>query len=248
MAEQRPGGPRPPTWTREELVLALDLYFHAGRRWLPPRDEEVGKLSDLLNRLDIHDQRGSPGTFRNRSGVAMKLANFLALDPEYTSAGRLGLSRGGHRDKVVWDEIASDPARLHAVAAGIRATDGEDAIHLDRTDEEAESYADGRYAYRIHRARERNPRLTRKKRDKALECGSFRCETCGLDPFDKYGASGRRVLECHHVIPLSQYKPGQRTRLADLVLVCASCHRVLHAREHVGGVSELREALVAHGS
>ena len=66
-----------PTWTRDELILALDLYFRAGRKWLPQQHHEVKNLSDLLNKLTIHDTIIREMNFRNPQGVAMKLGNFL---------------------------------------------------------------------------------------------------------------------------------------------------------------------------
>jgi 5-methylcytosine-specific restriction enzyme A len=235
---------RPPAWAREELILALDLYFGAGRRWLPPRDRSVVELSDLLNALDIHSVRGDPAKFRNPSAVAMKLANFLSLDPTYTDAGRSGLTRAGHLDKRVWDEFANDPDTLREVALGLRATVGERVPEVtDAEAEEAQSYADGRYAYRVHRVRERNRRLTECKRLLARSHNAYVCEVCGLAPLHVYGGLGRSVLECHHRLPLSQYRPGQRTKIEDLALVCASCHRALHASPSPGAVDELRDSL-----
>jgi 5-methylcytosine-specific restriction protein A len=76
---------RNPSWTRDELILALDLYFKAGRKWLPPDHSEVVQLSNLLNRLSLHDPTIRETNFRNPQGVAMKFGNFLTVDPHVTS-------------------------------------------------------------------------------------------------------------------------------------------------------------------
>ncbi|WP_308114324.1 HNH endonuclease [Streptomyces brasiliscabiei] len=39
-------------------------------------------------------------------------------------------------------------------------------------------------------------------------------------------------MECHHVIPLHEAGEGQ-TKLIDLALVCANCHRMIHRRAPV---------------
>jgi 5-methylcytosine-specific restriction protein A len=46
---------RNPTWTEDELILALDLYFRAGRKWLPSDNPDVIHLSNILNSLPIHN-------------------------------------------------------------------------------------------------------------------------------------------------------------------------------------------------
>jgi 5-methylcytosine-specific restriction protein A len=83
--------PRNPNWSREELILALELYFrHSGR---DPGDThpEVLDLSALLQRMAT--QAGLE-TFRNGNGVAMKLMNFRSLDPAFLSKGGTSLSDG----------------------------------------------------------------------------------------------------------------------------------------------------------
>ncbi|WP_405140686.1 HNH endonuclease [Sphaerisporangium sp. NBC_01403] len=44
-----------------------------------------------------------------------------------------------------------------------------------------------------------------------------------------YGDCGAGYIECHHVIPLHQAGEGL-TKLADLALICANCHRMIHRR------------------
>lgn len=108
--------PRNPTWERDELILALDLYFRVG---LASDDHpDVIDVSRLLNRLPIHSVRPDPARFRNPNGVAMKLANFAALDPSYPG---VALGRGGRRDAQVWEEFAADRDHLARVAAAIRS-------------------------------------------------------------------------------------------------------------------------------
>jgi len=86
---------RNPDWTRDELILVLDLYFRAGRKQLDATQPEVIQLSKLLNRLPIHSLELRQSDFRNAQGVSMKLGNFSAVDPEHLGAG---LERGGKLD------------------------------------------------------------------------------------------------------------------------------------------------------
>jgi predicted HNH restriction endonuclease len=84
---------------------------------------------------------------------------------------------------------------------------------------------EGRAQLRIHLRRERSQRLV-----KALKAGltSFECQACGFDFGEKYGDLGRGYIEAHHTIPVASLEDGQRTRLSDLIALCANCHRVTH--------------------
>jgi 5-methylcytosine-specific restriction protein A len=50
-------------------------------------------------------------------------------------------------------------------------------------------------------------------------------------------------LECHHRKPLASLRPGQRTRLSDLALVCPNCHRMLHRMSDPSDVDGLRDRI-----
>ncbi|WP_279635939.1 HNH endonuclease [Kitasatospora cheerisanensis] len=51
-------------------------------------------------------------------------------------------------------------------------------------------------------------------------------------------------MECHHVVPLHVAGEG-RTGLADLALICANCHRMIHRRAPWPTPQELREGLLS---
>jgi EVE domain-containing protein len=67
-------------WTREEDILALDLFVRAGvvngGRFLPETDPRVIALSEELRTLPTHPGEARDARFRNPSGVALKLMNF----------------------------------------------------------------------------------------------------------------------------------------------------------------------------
>ncbi len=106
---------RNPPWAEEELILALDLYLRRGR--LSAADPDVVNLSQVLNDLTIHSERPDEARFRNPNGVALKLANFAAIDPTYDNRGMV---RGSKRDAMVWDQYSSDDDTRAAIAAAIR--------------------------------------------------------------------------------------------------------------------------------
>ena len=107
--------PRNRPWSKEELVLALDLYFKIGASYKTHPD--VIDLSECLNRLSNASREADPNTFRNPSGVAMKLANFARFDGNYSGAG---LAHGGRLDRVVWDEFSDKRTELVSAAEDIK--------------------------------------------------------------------------------------------------------------------------------
>lgn len=106
---------RNPPWAEEELILALELYLRRGL--LDDKDQAVIELSRVLNSLTLHSDPPDAARFRNPNGVALKLANFASLDPNYPGHG---MTRGGRRDAEVWERYASDEDALVEVAAAIR--------------------------------------------------------------------------------------------------------------------------------
>ena len=218
----QPRGPRRnPNWADDELMLALDVYLRHGL--LDDQSGEVQDLSDLLNRLPIHPVRPDGERFRNPNGVALKLANFAALDPNYPG---VGMTRGGKRDAALWHRYSNKPEELHQLAQRIRAGVTEGQLP-DVPEEGEEDVEEGRLLYRQHRVRERSRALVTRKKEQAARSGPLVCEVCGFDFEETYGQRGAGYIECHHVVPLSMAEPG-KTRLSDLALLCANCHRMVH--------------------
>lgn len=109
-------------WAEEERILALDLYL---RRGTPGRnDAEVLALSAALAEGAFHPDAGTRANFRNPNGVAMKLANFAALDPAVDGRGLTSFSAG---DLATWNEYAGDTDKLADAVAAIRSSLGSGA-------------------------------------------------------------------------------------------------------------------------
>lgn len=239
MADSKPG--RNPTWAIDELVLALDLYLRSGL--LDDSSAEVQELSNVLNALPIHTVRPDVERFRNPNGVALKLANFAALDPGYPG---VGMSRGSRGDRQVWDRYRADRDELRRVAAGLRAgASGEEPFPVFPEEGEDE-ISEGRLLYRRHRTRERSRALSNRKKAEARSRGQLACEVCGFDFQVTYGELGRDFIECHHVRPLSASGPTT-TRLKDLALLCSNCHRMAHRGDPWPDVEQLRSLIDAAG-
>ena len=108
---------RNPPWTRDELILALNLYFQHNPSHISQSHRRVVELSELLNRLSVHTERPDAVRFRNPNGVYMKLCNFLRFDLSYSGSG---LTRGGKLEDELWNEFSEDQDRLSNLAQAIK--------------------------------------------------------------------------------------------------------------------------------
>ena len=223
---------RNPSWSRDELILALELYLH--HRASPPDKDslEVAELSEFLNRMGQALGLIEVETYRNENGVYMKMMNFRRFDTEYTKDGKVGLTRGNKDEEVVWREFSNDTDRLANVAAAIRSaveSHGDDR-ELEGMDEpEIQEAEEGRVLTRLHRIRERSRKLVEGKKKAVLKLnGCLSCEACGFDFSKKYGSAGEGLIDVHHTKPVHTLTHGDKTRLEDLVLLCSNCHRVVH--------------------
>ena len=109
--------PRNRPWSKEELILAFDVYRDIGASY--KTHPEVIALSGLLNRLSDSSGEADATRFRNPNGVAMKLGNFARLDGRYSGSG---LTHGNRLERVVWDEFSTDRELLALRAAEIKAS------------------------------------------------------------------------------------------------------------------------------
>ena len=223
---------KPPTWKHDETILLLDLYLRLAEQGQTPLNlahdaPEIIELSQTLRSLPLHGAWIQVPTFRNPNGIHMKLMNLLSLDPDHDGKG---LQAASQLDRDTWNTYAHQPELLHRLATSIRqhyesALAEGPADDPDPDDEATETYPEGRLLYRLHRKRERNQALIRKKKQQAR---SLACEACGFDFHATYGDLGRDYAECHHTKPISTMQPGATTQLTDLAIVCANCHRMLH--------------------
>ncbi len=74
-------------WSREELILAVNLYCKLPFGKLHQGNPEIVKLAELIDR--------TPGS------VAYKLVNFASLDPSLQERGIKGASNSSKLDREV---------------------------------------------------------------------------------------------------------------------------------------------------
>jgi putative restriction endonuclease len=85
-------------WTREELVLALNLYMKLPFGKISNRTPEVQHLASLIG--------------RTVSAASMRLSNFASVDPFHQNRGIKGLTGGIRQVKPIWDEFYENKEAL----------------------------------------------------------------------------------------------------------------------------------------
>lgn len=78
-------------WTREELILAINLYCKLPFGRLHQGTPDVINLAKLLGRTP--------------SSVSFKLVNFASLDPSLQARGIKGAANASKLDKAIWNEF-----------------------------------------------------------------------------------------------------------------------------------------------
>jgi 5-methylcytosine-specific restriction protein A len=207
-----------PHWTRDETLLALDLFLKLAGQVPSPKAPEIRDLSNVLRSLPYHVGAAKQLTFRNPDGVGFKLMNIRQV-----ATGK-GLGNVSNMDRLIWAEFGHRPNEVHQIASAIKA--GIAAIGAESIPEVEQELPEGRLLTALHFRRERNPKVRKMLLD-ARRPEGFRCEICDLARPSLEISMQEAMFEAHHLVPLAE--AGERkTKLADLSLLCASCHRLIH--------------------
>lgn len=212
-----------PDWSREETLLALNLYFEAGGIVPSGTDERVVALSKFLQSLALHLAAARRPSFRNPDGVAFKIGNLRSV-----ATGK-GLKNVSSVDRAIWEEFGSKPNEVRLLAEAIRRNAATSSTLPDSIyEDEAEEFAEGRTLTRVHKQRERNRRVRKKLLESRKKAGLLHCEACGRVSTLIDAAYDSCEFEAHHKRPIAEGSE-RKTLLADMALLCACCHRLIHA-------------------
>lgn len=81
-------------WTREELIVAFNLYCTLTFTRINASNKAVKELAEIIG--------------RSNNAVAIKLANFARLDPALQARDVKGMSHGGHGEELIWEEFSGN--------------------------------------------------------------------------------------------------------------------------------------------
>lgn len=121
---------------------------------------------------------------------------------------------------------------------GLLPPDAMTDLYGGSTIEETKRYA---LSARIERA----PKV----RDRVLSSRGAICEACGLDPAPHYSYSGpikNIPLDVHHCKPLHNLSEGESRRYKipdDFLVLCPSCHRMIHKNADPSSLSNLKSQI-----
>ena len=94
-------------WTREELILSLNLYLKIDFGKIHHSNPQIIRLAELINRTP--------------SAVSMRLSNFASVDPYHQQRGVKGLTGGIRQVEPIWNEFLSNKEELSFESEQIRA-------------------------------------------------------------------------------------------------------------------------------
>lgn len=95
-------------WSKEELILAFNLYLKLPFGKMHKRTPEIIELANLLGRTS--------------SSIGMRLGNFASVDPYHQERGVGGLKGGMNQVKPIWDEFFNNQEELIFLSEQIRAS------------------------------------------------------------------------------------------------------------------------------
>lgn len=205
------------SWTRDEVILGLDVLFSQNCEKLYKSNPTIIELSELLNRLPIIRQNDKYESFRNVAGLSSMLRKFW-----------LGLTNRnqkfmvGELFYVVYSEYKDNLNELHKIAQAIRRCESL-VISIPFGDKaESEGFPEGAILSHVHRHIE--ARFAEQCTDILAEC-----MVCRLRPGGIYADMGSStILGKHLLIAPTELDPGAKYGTNDFVTVCPNCHRALH--------------------
>lgn len=126
-------------WTREETILAFDLYCKIPFPKISKTNKEIIELAKLIGRPP--------------SAVGLKMANLARFDKELQSRNISGMSHGSRLDGEIWNEFCNNWEKLSYQAQQILASKKQTTVEnmLDYID--IEHIPAGEYRERMGKTR-----------------------------------------------------------------------------------------------
>lgn len=170
-------------WTREEHILAFNLYSQIPFGTIHIHNPKIQELANLLG--------------RSIGSVSRKLANFARLDPSLHERGIKGLPHGAKGEEDVWNEFAEHPEDLAFESQRLLAQREGKTVEEVAQIETHDLPPAGRERDAIVRVRV-NQSFFRKR---VLSAYEFRCCVTGL--------TIRPLLVAGHIVPWSVDKKNR---------------------------------------
>lgn len=227
-------------------MLAVEFYKKHAPSIPGKTDRRLLALSDDIRAVAASLGLAGDAAFRNPNGTYMKLMEIRKYDPNYFGKG-LGRQLRAIEQEV-WDlsdmTLASAVRLIRAALLEIGDQSSGSKAALGSSEPEVEDAEEGALMTRLHRYRERSRKIVSDKKKHFLKThGRLFCQACGFDFVETYGERGTGFIECHHTVPVSSMEPGRKTKLSELALVCANCHRMIHSQRPWLDIEQVRSLI-----
>ena len=94
-------------WTKEELILAFNLYLKIAFGKTHSNNPKIIELANLINRTP--------------ASIVMRLGNFASIDPFHINRGISGLKNGMNQVQPIWNEFFHNQEELIYISEQILA-------------------------------------------------------------------------------------------------------------------------------
>lgn len=248
-----------PAWTKEEIILALDLYFkkiNSGASF-NRTEPEIIELSYLLRLANFHPDNTKSENFRSVDSIVFKLNNIMYIDK-----GK-GAKNHSDLDLSTYQEFVNDRTNLTILAKKIRTKIFEKTLIKNKeieedfntevqkskimSEEELKSIPNTieiSKNVKNYNYFKRNSKLSKT----VLFKSDYKCEACNVKTF-KSKSGMPNYVEAHHLIPINQqyndifkmeYKMYKSLDIeCNIVSLCPNCH----AKFHYGDSDEVKEII-----
>ncbi len=137
-------------------------------------------------------------------------------------------------------QISVPKPGISAMPGYVLVVDSSEASPILDVDIHTDTATEGHRRLVLHLQRERKRSIVLNKKKQAP---SLDCEICGFSFGRIYGNAASDYCEVHHLIPLSETEHNTQTRMEDLAILCANCHRVVHLKNPPYTLDQVRRLL-----
>ncbi|MCD4685838.1 MAG: HNH endonuclease [Anaerolineae bacterium] len=202
-----------------------------------PRGVFASGIVDSEPYFDAHWNSES----KHRDTLYIDILFDTLLDPEHDEILSRALLDEAPFSEMNWSPQRSGVHIPDDIAIQLEATWANliNRSHVDLPEEIVgpQHYVEGATRQKMVNAYERN----RAARERCIAHYGAVCSVCGFDFPEKYGPVGNKIIDVHHLIPLSEIRQGHVVDpIRHLRPVCPNCHAVIHKRTPPYTIKEVK--------
>ena len=201
------------SFTRDEVILALDILYSSENGRIYPDSEEMVDFSAILNHLPIHPIENRHQDFRTPHGIANQINLFRVAMKTGKRSPSLGI-----KFSEVATEFDDRRDELHKIIHSIRNNEAHFSVGCGSVLGDI-GFSEGILLGHLHRAIEaRNGSRIRL---------SDHCEVCNLKPEIYYRPCGN-LLQAHLTEDRLEMDCNKKYQENKFITICSTFHVALH--------------------